>query len=78
MNLKRKYKDKLYVELFHLLFKQNQLHMDNKTAFAKALVDASHAKIRNEEAVKKLIRIWKERAEIYCESHKEKMEENRK
>lgn len=74
MNLKQKYKDKLYTDLFHLLFKQNRIHMDSKSAFAKALIDSSHAEIRNEKALKKLIEIWEERAEIYCESYKEKME----
>lgn len=77
MNLKQKHKNKLYTNLFHLLFKQNRIHMDNKSAFAKALVDSSHAKIRNEKALKKLIEIWEERAEIYCESYKEKRERER-
>ena len=63
MKIEKKYKDRLFAQLFHLIYKKYEGKKSNKTAFITALIEASETFtfIRDENAVKEIIKLWKRR-----------------
>ena len=76
MEIKKRYRDKLYVSLFFKMFKTYHKTMDCPLAFSKAIVDSSHAKIGNKVAVERIIKLWEKRAESYHQMYKGKKKSN--